>query len=120
MSRVSDSELRTLVEARDGEALSPFIADAHVLVDETLDLSQFTAGKLKLIEKYLAAHLWVLALEKGGLTSEKVGEATNTYQKYSGTALSSTRFGQQVITFDTTGALDKVLSYSKKAQLRVV
>jgi hypothetical protein len=120
VSRVSDGELRELVEARDGEPLTPYTDDANVLVNETLDLPLFSDDRLRLIEKYLAAHLWVIAKEKGGLTSEKALDATNTYQKYSGTGLSATRFGQQVMVFDFTGALDKVLSYSKKAQLRVV
>ena len=120
MSRVSDNELRELVEAGNGEQLTPYIEDAHLLIDETLDLSSFTDGRLKLIEKYLAAHLWVISKEKGGLQMEKALDATNIYQKLQGTGLSATRFGQQVIAFDTSGALDKVLSYAKKAQLRVV
>jgi hypothetical protein len=119
-TRVSEDELKVLIETRPDEVVQPFIDDAEVLIDETLDASQFTPARLAMIEKYLAAHLWVVAQEKGGVTSEKVLDAANSYRKYDGTGLSATRFGQQVIAFDTTGALDKVLSYSKKAQLRVV
>ena len=119
-TRVSEGELKEIVEARADEVVQSYIDDANLLVDETLDLALFSAERLKLIEKYLAAHLWVIAKERGGVTLEKTLEAQNMYKKYDGVGLSATRFGQQVIAFDFTGALDKALSYSKKAQLRVV
>jgi hypothetical protein len=119
--RVSDSELRDLVEAREGEKLTHYLDDAALLVEETLGTdSGLSEGRLKLIEKNLGAHLWVISAEKGGLQSERTLDAENVYQKYSGEGLSSTRFGRLVQTYDTTGALDKVLTNVKKAQLRVV
>jgi hypothetical protein len=121
VARVSDSELRDLVEAKDGERLTSFIDDAHVLVDETLATSDLGEPRMKLLEKYLAAHLWTVAKEKGGLTMEKTGDAMNTYRApIDGEGLSSTRFGQQVMALDPTGLLYKVLTFSKKAQLRLV
>lgn len=112
-----------MVDAREGEDLTSYIADASLLVDETLGVtapSGLSEDRMKLIEKYLAAHLWVIAQEKGGLTGEKMGDASATYQKADGRGLSSTRFGQMVVNLDTTGKLDKVLSNVKKAQFRVV
>jgi len=122
VSRVADSELRLLVEAAEGELLTPYIDDAHLLVDETLGTdSGLTNERLKLIEKYLAAHLWVLAEEKGGHTGETRGDASLTYAKFEGNGLAGTRFGQQVIDFDSTGELEKVMgSASKKAEFRLV
>lgn len=120
MARVSDSELRELVEAKDGERLTGFIDDAYLLVEENLATSSLTEARLTMIEKYLAAHFWVVAIEKGGLQREKMGEAENVYAKIGGLGLSSTRFGQQVATLDTTGILNKLLNPVKKAQLRVV
>ena len=121
-ARVSDSELRELVEAKDGERLSGFCDDAHTLVEEVLASSSLSEGRKKLIEKNLAAHFWVVAKEKGGVTMERVGDAQNMYQtiKGDGTGLASTRFGQQVLALDDSGQLNQVLTYTKKAQLRVV
>jgi hypothetical protein len=120
VSRVADDELRDLVEAKDSERVTSFISDASLLVDETLGTSDLTESRLKMIEKYLAAHFWVIAKEKGGLTLEQTGDARNQYQQITGQGLSSTRFGEQVISLDPTGALNKVLTFTKKAQLRVV
>lgn len=122
MPRVTDEELREIVETRPDEVVTPFINDAALLVDETLGiLPNMTEARLTLLEKYLAAHLWVLAKEKGGLTSEKKGESAASYVTPKGKGLSSTRFGGLVRNLDTTGLLEKVLSGEvKKAQLRVV
>jgi hypothetical protein len=121
VSRVSDSELRDIIEAREGEKLTQYTDDAALLVNETLGTdSGLSEDRLKLIEKNLAAHLWVISAEKGGLQSERTLEAENVYQKIEGQGLSSTRFGRLVQTYDTTGQLDKVLTPVKKAQLRVV
>jgi hypothetical protein len=119
-TRVSEDDLRALIDESATTSVQSFLDDAELLVDETLDASLFTPGRLNLIEKYLAAHLWAIAREKGGVTLEKAGDATNMYKKYDGEGLSSTRFGQQVLAWDTTGQLNIVLSYAKKAQLRVV
>ena len=120
MPRVSEEELKGIIETRADESVWSYIEDANTLVNETLDIATFTEARLKLIEKYLAAHLWVVAAEKGGLTLERALDAVNEYKVQEGTGLSATRFGQQVMAFDTSGALHKVLSYAKKAQLRVV
>jgi hypothetical protein len=119
--RVSEHELREVVETKDDEKVVQFIDDANVLVNETLGInSGLSDDRLKLIEKYLAAHLFVLAYEKGGMFMEKKGESTNMYSRSEGEGLSSTRFGRLVATLDSTGKLNKVLSNVKKAQLRVV
>jgi hypothetical protein len=121
VARVSENELRHIVEARSTEQLMPYIDDASLIVDETLvPGAGHSEERLKLIEKYLAAHFWVVAQEKGGYTSEKRGDASATYAKYEGKGLSSTRFGQQAANIDTSGELDKALSGLRKAQFRLV
>lgn len=124
MARVSDSEMRDMVEARDGESVMGFINDAHDLIEDTL--ATFTPpiseARLKLLEKNLAAHFWVIAKEKGGLTLERTGDAQNIYRApdTKATGLSSTRFGQQVLALDPSGLLNKVLTFAKKAQIQVI
>jgi hypothetical protein len=119
----TEPELKNVIEAQAGESVQWALDDANLVLTETWGTplpSTVTAERAKLVEKYLAAHFWVVAAEKGGLTSEKAGDATNAYQKVNGTGLGSTRFGQQVQNLDPTGQIDMVLSYSRKAQLRVV
>ena len=118
--RTDETKVKNLVETQAGESVQWAIDDASLIVDEVLGTSSLTAGRLELIERYLAAHFWVLAKEKGGLTSEKALDATNTYRKFDGAGLSATRFGEQVAVYDTTGELDKVLSFKKTAQFRLV
>lgn len=122
MPRVAESELREIIEAGATEKVTHYIEDAFLLVNETLGIAPtLSTARLKLVEKYLAAHLWTITAEKGGLTKEKKGESENTYAATSGQGLSATRFGKLVQNLDTSGALDKVLSGAvKKAQLRVV
>lgn len=122
MPRVSESELRDIIEARADEKVVQYIEDASLLINDVVGTpSSLSPARLKQLEKYLAAHFWVIAAEKGGLTSEKQGESENRYAKNEGEGLSATRFGRLVKNLDTTGALDKVLSGSvKKAILRLV
>lgn len=121
-ARVSDSELRELVESSSSKQVISFLEDTHLLVEETLVgvSPQLSEGRLKLLEKYLAAHLFVLAEEKGGLTRVKKGESEDEYAKFSGAALNSTRFGQMVLAYDTSGKFALLDAGKKRAQFRLV
>lgn len=119
--RVTEAELREVVLDA-VNAVANFIADAHVIVDDLLTGKGLTEAKLKLIEKYLAAHLYTLSQEHGGLVREKIGEAEQQFASPgSGTGLRSTRFGAMALTLDPTGTLEaNLVGGSKKALFRVV
>jgi hypothetical protein len=124
-ARVSEPELRAIVDDVPSQQVQSYIDDAHLLVEEILNpggVSVLTEGRLALIEKYLAAHLFVLSEEKGGLTLDKIGETEERYVTTSTPqyGLRSTRFGQFILGLDTTGQLEaQLVGGSKKALFRL-
>jgi hypothetical protein len=120
--RITEDDLRAIVEDDPNQSVLPFIVDAHLLVDEILGSSGLTDGRLTLIEKYLAAHLFTLSAEHGGLTMQRIGETEERYQTTNTPqyGLRSTRFGQLILGLDTTGQLEATLvGGSKKALFRL-
>lgn len=117
-------DLRKLVavplDAAD-EDLQPFLDVAALIRSEDLAGSGLSSGRLDQIELYLAAHFCVLAIERGGVTQSRLGNATENYRSPQNTlqGIASTRFGQMALALDTSGTLQKTLS-SKKAQILVV
>ena len=118
VARVSEAEVKTLIDTN--REVSPFIDDAHLIVNETLLARGLTEERLKLIEKYLAAHLVALTEERGGLVRFKVGDSSEEYQLDKGAGIAQTRYGQQAIDLDTTGTLRAMSRKKGQAELRVV
>lgn len=120
MPRVNASDMAGIVEVPTGFNWTPLIADANTMVNHFLSGAGYTEAILTLIEKYMAAHLATLYVEKGGLTSVQVGESKDTYAQTSGHGLRSTRFGQMALNLDTAGKLSALGSSSKPALFRVM
>jgi len=122
MSRVSAADVRTLVELPSTVDVNFFISSASTYVESVLDGSGLSEAVLKQIETYIAAHFATMTYEKGGIRRKAVGDTSESYQtiseKLKGLALS--RFGQQAITFDTTGILAAQGNANVKAEFRVV
>lgn len=123
-NRNTDKDLRDLFpQDNSNKAVQHYIDDANILVTETLATAGFSADRLKLIEKYLAAHLYVLAEHEGGIFEEKIGD---TEEKRGSTftlgqGLRLTRWGQQVLALDTSGGFARMEGTVKKtAQFRLV
>ena len=119
-NRVQSDEVAILFEGSESVDFEPFIADAHILVDEALLGAGYLDPKLKMIEKYLAAHLYILTSERGGLTLLKVGESEERYSPKTMSGLRGTRFGELAASLDTTNALAALLEPSRKALFRLV
>jgi len=104
------------------DELQPFIDSAHILVDEELLSAGLSAARLKLIELYLAAHLAVVTLERGGLVKQRIGDAEEIYQVpgFNTIGLVTTRFGQQVVILDTSGKMAALSQKPVKAVFRVI
>lgn len=126
MPRTTDAAVRQLFP-KDQAALpvSHYVADASLLVTEILGTSGLTAGRLELVERYLAAHLYVLGTNEGGVMEETIGQSTvKLGSSFAlGAGLRLTRFGQMAISFDTTGKLEDMsasVKGKKKAEFRVV
>lgn len=122
MARVTASELRTYLGLPSTVDVDQFIADADVLITAKMGATPSIGEPLAtLIEKNLGAHLYTVARDGGGITSKKVGESSESYAKVTGSGIASTRFGQAVLSLDSTGSFtDMIDPNTRKAQFRVV
>lgn len=122
-NRVSPADLVPYVKVPTGLDTTPFINDAHALIEAKMGVVPALADSIMtLIEKNLACHFFLLGQESGGVVMEKTGEASATYAGVKGSGISSTRFGQMVLSLDTTGAFQADLDAAsgvKKALFRV-
>jgi hypothetical protein len=124
-ARVQEDDLRAIVEDDPSQPVQNFIDDAHLLVEEILNPgghSVLTEGRLTLIEKYLAAHLFTVSVEHGGLTLQRIGETEERYQPSAGPqpGLRGTRFGQLILGLDSTNLLEsQLVGGTKKALFRL-
>lgn len=94
---------------------TPFINAATLIVNEEV-IPKFTANislspaRLDLITLYLAAHFAAITDQSGGRVRSKVGDTEEDYIPISSyreplQGFRMTRYGQQAMVFDTTGAL---------------
>lgn len=122
MPRVTNQEVQQLVDTtRD---CTSFIDTAHLIVNEELADVGHSEDRLKQIELYLSGHYAVVTIEKGSLVRKRVGDASDTYggfvQGLLGPGLRSTRFGQQAISQDTSGTLERMAGDQGNAEFEVV
>jgi hypothetical protein len=111
--RITEAELRKLFPQDNDTTVdvSHYIADANVLVTDLLGTSTLSEARLGIIERYIAAHLYVLGEHEGGIFEERYGDSMekrgSTFTL--GQGLKLTRWGQMAIAFDTTGTLEEEL-----------
>ena len=123
MARVTEAEVRQLLAPyADTVDMMIFIDQATMLVDEELVAanSGYSDNRLKFIELNLAAHYAVLSVERGGFTTQIIGESEESYRGSANAKISSTRFGQQAISMDTKGLLATLDSPMGSAEFRVI
>jgi hypothetical protein len=109
-----------------GKDIDHHVADANTLVSELLGTSDLTAERLEMIARYLAAHFYVLSEHEGGIFEEQIGESRekrgSTFTL--GQGLKLTRYGQMVLSLDTTGTFDDEMTVNadgkKEALFRLV
>jgi len=105
------------------DAIQGFLDDANLFVSETLVNANFSTARFTAIEKYICCHLMLMLTERGGLTSSQTGEYSRdtyvaaTFANEIGFAAS--RYGQQAIMLDSTGALKGLSSKKLPAQFGV-
>lgn len=116
--RVDVTELRAILKCGATVDLTVFMNAANVLVDDLLGSSSLSANALKLIETYLAAHLYTLTEERGSLASETFGDSTERYHNVYKAGFNSTRYGQQALVIDTTGILARESAKADKAAIK--
>ncbi len=101
MARTTEAAVQGIIEHDSSISLTPFIEIANDLVtSECLD-SGYSAARLELIERWLAAHFY--AIRDNRVASEGAGSVTTSYQFRVGLNLNVTIYGQQVLLMDTDG-----------------
>ena len=96
------------------DELAVFVGFAHNLITDTLSNKPgLSAGRLKLIETYLAAHFIEVSsppTRSLGIGELRIEYADQLNRADVGTGFKLTRFGQQAMALDTTGTLASISS----------
>jgi len=123
--RVTATEVKNVINTDVATSiLTEHVEVASRFVDDLLGASSLSAGRLRDIELYLAAHFCALYDVSQGMANEReIGTARDRYDYQStlGPNLGMTRYGQMAMTLDTTGTLlglDTVKTGGKKALFR--
>lgn len=114
--RVTEDEVRAVIEVDETIDMYPFIAAANSLTNRvaTLDTdSILDTATLKEIERYLAAHCY--AHRDQQYTSKSTGSASGSFQGQYGMRLEGTKWGQMALTLDFTGTLASLQRMKNKA-----
>jgi len=122
LARVSAIEVKEVIGTNivDSTIQGSFIDTAHVFVDTHLLSAGHSEEMLTKIELYLAAHFVALTEERGGLTGEKVGDASEFFSNVYKAGFNATRYGQIALTLDTSGILASKGTTGAKAEFRVI
>jgi len=113
MARTTRAGVATIIElddtvVPDDNSMLPFILTANELVTElctgsNAPATEYTAERLELIERYLAAHFYTLRDPRP--VSEGAGPVSVTYQSSVAVGLQTSHYGQIAMRLDTNGGL---------------
>jgi hypothetical protein len=106
MARVTATEVKEILDdsALTDAQVNPYITGANIMVTQVLTNSGLGTDVLKEIERWLAAHMITVTRERTA-KREAAGGASIEYTGEWGQNLTSTSYGQMVMTLDTTGAM---------------
>lgn len=103
MARTTSEQVEGIIEVDEDVSLTPFIAMANELVTEVCVPAGYTAERLELIERWLAAHFY--RSRDPAISYEVAGPTAATYQYKVGLYFANTSYGQMALTLDTAGGL---------------
>jgi hypothetical protein len=107
MARVTEAEVREIIEVDAALVLTPFITIANLLVTTHLAAEISDTDLLKEIERWLAAHF--VAVRDPRATSESIDSVSRSFEQMKmGEGLMGTRYGQQAALLDTSGKLQNL------------
>lgn len=116
MSRTNEAAVKGILLSdygpdKDGNepSLEPFIDTAASMVDDLVECATakgktLSAGKLELIERWLAAHFYVQSDQT--YASKSTEGASASFHGQTAMYLESSRYGQTAMRLDTSGCLD--------------
>lgn len=94
-------------------SLTPFIASATAMVDRLSTAAiakgkSLTADEKELIERWLAAHFYVMSDQN--LSSKSTAGASGSYQGQTAMYLEASKYGQMAVSIDYSGLLYSIAS----------
>ena len=116
--RVTNEEVRALIDADDSLSVAPFIDTATALTDYVSaqdTLGMLNAALLKEIEKYLAAHFYEHLDPQ--YIEKKTGDAEAKFQGEFGMSFDGSKWGQTAKDLDVTGTLASLSRPKHKVSL---
>jgi len=116
--RTTEEAVAKIVEVDSTIDVEPFIEVANELVTEVCADSSYTAARLELIERWLAAHFYSVRDMK--IATEAAGSVSQTHQYAVGLNLNVTVYGQQVLILDTDGSFAALQAQAKSGTMRTV
>ena len=119
MPRVTDAQVKEIIDVAASTDLSPFIDAADGLVDRTVALGtpSLSAAELVSVTLFLSAHFLSVYEKEANLTELTTDAITSKYAGKYGSGLQSSQYGQTALALDTTGLLSQVGS-TRQASLR--
>jgi len=115
MNRVTEEQVKQIIEVEEGAILEPFITTANELVTEFCVGQGYTDARLALIELWLAAHFYTIRDPR--MASEGAGGISVSSQGRTDMGLDSSLYGQHAIVLDTAGGLRNLQKGRKKISM---
>lgn len=110
MARTSSSAVGAIIDVDSSISLTPFIDVANDIVTDVCTDSSYSAAKLELIERWLAAHFY--HIRETRRNEENVGQTGEKLRSKIDLGLDLTHYGQMAKVIDSAGnlsALDKAI-----------
>jgi len=115
MARVTPAEVAAIMsETTDFGDVTPQITIANLTVTNVITDPSMSAAELKEIERWLSAHFIAVGDKSMTVKSEKADVVSQSFFGKLGLRLDNTKYGQQAIAADRSGALAR-LNDGKKA-----
>jgi len=114
--RTDSTAVEGIIEVDSSISLTPFIEVASSLVDSVCAASGYTAARLELIERWLAAHFY--AIRDPRKDSEKAGPVSEKNQYKVDLGFDVTTYGQMAMRVDYEGNLAALNERVKSGQKR--
>jgi hypothetical protein len=117
MPRTTPAAVSAIIEVDAAIDLTPSIETANALVTELCAASGYSAARLELIERWLAAHFY--AIRDPRAASEGAGGVSASYQHKVDLHFNQTTYGQQAMLLDTAGNLAALQAMMAQGKGRV-
>lgn len=114
--RVTATEVREIIEIDPDLDIDSFILAANLMVTAICTDSSLLDTQLKEIERWLSAHL--IAIREPRAMSRKAGPFSESYATKLALGLKVTRYGQQALIMDTSGALEAASEHRDDAEIK--